>query len=145
MREVFHDGNLPAYELATAGTICTAEEGKTRQSEKDSADINLTIKKYNLQPLEFEIGWSGKVGAYADISGIGSYQELLGVVAKANEDFMRLPPEIRVKFMNDPAVMLDAWNEGKMADVFEEIGWLERKQEEKELVAGAGAPSNPAP
>lgn len=139
-RVVYHDGFLPP---PGAGTMCTAEEGKTRQSDRDASDINLTIKKYNLQPLEMVPGWSGKVGGYGDMTGIPSMAAMMERISVAREHFMQLPPEVRVLFKNDVALMLDAWDAGQMADVFKSIGWLVDKPVEPP--AGAGAPSGPAP
>lgn len=113
------------------GTRCTKEEDMTRQSERDSADINLTIKKYNLQPLELSIGWSGRIGQYADISAAPTFQEAWNRIRKGEEVFMELPPEIRAKFNNSHIEMLDAWDQGEKQEVFEEIGWLQRKPAER--------------
>lgn len=124
MRQVYHDGSLPP---ASPGTKCTAEEGKTRQSEAQQADINLTIKKYNLQPLDLEPGWSGRIGEFLDVSALPSYQEAMNQLVKAEEAFMELPPDVRAEFDNSYAKMLDAWQNGEQAEVFEQIGWLERK------------------
>lgn len=132
MAERILDGPLARTE---EGTMCTAEEGKTRQSEAQQADINWTIKKYNLQPDKMLdeyghplIGWSGlPVGVFADLSEVPSFMEAKNRLLVAEEGFMRLPPEVRLRFSNDPAVMLDAWAQGQMAETFEEIGWLERR------------------
>jgi len=123
MRRVYSDGDPPP---PNEGTCCTAEEGKTVQSDAPSADINLMVKKYNLQPLELQIGWSNKIGEYADVSSLPTYREALDVVRKAEEEFMKLPPDIRAKFDNSHVRMLDAFQAGEMAEVFEEIGFLEK-------------------
>lgn len=116
----------PVVYPPSVGTFCTAEEGKTRQSDAQSADINLTIKKFNLQPDALEIGWTGKLGAFVDLAALPTYQEALNQVRKAEELFMVLPPDVRDEFKNDAAVMLDAWNAGEKAEVFERIGFLEK-------------------
>lgn len=110
------------------GTFCTAEEGKTRQSDAQAADINLTIKKYNLQPLDLEIGWSGKLGEFMDVASLPTYQEALNQVRKADELFMLLPSDVRDEFQNNSAIMLDAWNAGEKAEVFTRIGFLEKRE-----------------
>lgn len=103
------------------------EENRTRQSDAQAADINLTIKKYNLQPLELEPGWSGRIGAFMDITEVPTYQEAWNQIVKAEEVFMELPPEVRERFNNSYVQMLDAWQQGQQAEVFEQIGWLQRK------------------
>lgn len=126
-RIVYSDGNPPP---ASKGTQCTEEEGMTRQSDKDAADINLVIKKYNLQPEAMVPGWSGR-GEYRDVSAFPSYVEALKMINSARETFMKLPPEVRAYWGNDPAVMLDRWQSGQDMDVFLEIGWLEQSPSEE--------------
>lgn len=119
-RVVYHDGFLPPV---TPGTMCTAEECKTRQSDAQSADINFIIKRYEstgVLPVE------QRQGVFMDISQMPSFAAALDQVNKATDYFMSLPPDVRAKFDNDPARLLDAWNQGQMADVFERIGLLER-------------------
>jgi len=124
------------------GTACTAAEGKTRESEKDAADINLTIKKYNLQPDQMQVGWSGR-GEYGDASGLPSYQQALNDVAAAREAFSHIPPDVRLFFGNDVAVMLDAWDNGLHADVFKRIGWLEDLPAQPAVVPPVVVPATP--
>lgn len=145
-RIVYSDGFLPEPGAGTTFDHYPEEEEKrTRQSDRDAADINLTIKKYNLQPLDMPVGWSGKVGEYADQTGYPSLQEALGVLAVAREHFDQVPPEIRAFFENDPAKMLDAWSNGENAEIFEKLGWLEKlPAESPPAVPAPGAVPTPS-
>lgn len=139
-RVVYSDGFLPP---PSPGTMCTAEEGKTRQSDKDAADINITIKKYNLQPLEMQPGWSGKMGEFVDFSSIPSYQEALNAVARGKEVYDQLAPEVRQEFQS-AAVFLDSWDlamagDAGLVDRFIELGLLERPAEPVAEVPGPTA------
>lgn len=120
-------GNLPP---PSPGTKCTAAEGKTVQSERDSSDINLTIKKYNLQPLQLQPGWSGRVGEFGDMTQIPTYTEALNALALGREAWSHVPPEVRVLFDNEMSKMLDAWDQGTHREIFEKIGWLEKPANE---------------
>lgn len=124
------------------GTICDVypeeEEQRTRQSESQSADINFIVKKYEVTgvlPVE------ERAGVFMDISDMPTFQAALDQVARANEYFMSLPPDVRAVFGNEPAEMLDAWKAGRHGDVFERIGLLERVPAE---APAAGAASPPA-
>lgn len=129
----------------SVGTTCDryspAEEQRTRQADKDGSDINLTLKKYNLQPSDFErlqVGWSGKqLGEFADVSEVPTYAEMLETVNRARDAFMEFPPEVRAFFGNNPAVMLDAWRNGLHAEVFEELGLLALAPDEAAAEAAA--------
>lgn len=136
MREVYSDGNPPP---PSEGTRCTLEERMTVDSDADSADINVIIRKYNMQPLHLQLGWSGKVGEYADVSALPTYREALDIVNRAEATFMELPPDIRAKFDNSHVRMLDAFQHGELADVFEEIGYLERKPKVDDAAVAAAA------
>lgn len=119
--------------VRSVGTVCDQhtpeEDARTRQSELDASNINLTIKRYNLQPEEFDRlqeGWSGKVvlGEFGDVSELPTFAEMLATVNRARDVFMMMPPEVRAFFENNPAVMLDAWERGEHREVFEGLGFL---------------------
>lgn len=123
---------MDPYELRpNRGTKCTKEEDRTRQSEALGADINLLIKKYEQTGMLPE----RREGQFLDISAMPTYQVALEQVARAREVFMKLPAEVRAVFENDPARLLDDWNAGENAELFERIGWLEKKPEPKGVVA----------
>lgn len=123
----------------SVGTVCDhhtpEEDARTRQSDMDASNINLTLKRYNLQPDEFERlqeGWSGRVlSEFGDVSEMPTFAEMLATVNRAREAFMLFPPEVRAFFGNDPAVMLDAWESGAHRDIFEEVGLLKRLPDAK--------------
>jgi len=126
-RVVYSDGKLPP---PSPGTICTAEEGKTVQSDRDASDINLVIKKYNLQPLGLAPGWSGRIGEYGDFSEVPTFQEAMNKVVAARELFEQLDPILRQE-LGGPAGMLDKFDAAMAGDEreverFIELGLLER-------------------
>lgn len=120
--------------MVNEGTKCdmhsVVEDNRTVQSDRDASDVNLTIKKYNLQPDDFsrlQEGWSGRIlRPFGDMTQIPTFGEMHEVLERARESFMQFPAEVRAYFGNDPARMLDAWNQGHDADVFEELGLLVR-------------------
>lgn len=120
----YWDGALPPG----SPTMCTAEEGKTRQSEAQAADINLTIKKYHLQDVDVMALPPGTFRGmeYGNLIGWPTMQEALNARVNAQGFFDSLPPEMRLKFGNDPGGMLDAWDAGELREVFEELGLIEK-------------------
>lgn len=116
------------------GTVCdhhsVEEDVRTRQSDRDASNINLTIKKYNLQPEDFQklqVGWSGRqLGEFADVTVVPTYAEILATVNRARDAFLEFPPEVRAFYDNDPAKMLDAWQAGRDREIFEDLGLLVR-------------------
>lgn len=120
-RVVYSDGDV----LSPVGTESDPKdpnENKTRQQDAQSADINVIVKRWEKTG---ELPVARRVGVFMDVSAMPSFQEALNTVNRANEMFMSLRADIRAKFENEPARMLDAWNNKEMREVFEEIGWLE--------------------
>ena len=76
----------------------------TEQSGKDQCDINLIIAKYPQRIIASKLAKDEAV--FADVSGI-HYQTSLNLVKETEANFMKLPPEVRSKFGNDPSKYLD--------------------------------------
>lgn len=122
-------------------TMCTKEEGKTRQSEREMADINLTIKKYHLQdiePLSLPVG-SFRNLPFGNLVGYPTLQEALDSRESTRQFFQSLAPEVRAYFGNDPAKFLDAWDSGEQRELFEELKLLEPLPPEVDQAAVAAA------
>lgn len=118
-RVVLSEGTAVPY---GPGTLCTAEEGKTRQSEAQGADINWIVRKYEETGV---LPVNQREGYFADMSAFPTFQEALAHVEAARSYFMSLPPVVRAKFDNSAVRFLDAWNAGEMSEVFQEIGLLD--------------------
>lgn len=77
----------------------------TKASEAEACDINNIMKRYEATgylPQE-----DGRQPIYGDFSTMETYHEAMGIVANANQLFYALPAEIRARFQNDPAKLLD--------------------------------------
>lgn len=79
-------------------------KSRTKQSFKDEVNVNNVIKKYRITgQMPMTMGEP----MYGDFSDVKSYQESINIVMKADEQFKRLPSDIRKKFENDPAKFLE--------------------------------------
>lgn len=121
------------------GTCCTAEEGKTRQSEAALCDINLIVARLS----RGEVATFREDGVYADVSDIGDFRESLEKVRRANEAFAALSPRIRNAFENDPGKFVDAFQSPDGTAKLRELGVIpeleETVAERKEAAAEARA------
>lgn len=76
----------------------------TDQSQAKQADINEIVRQFGVtgvlpnQPLPEHFG---------DFTGVGDYRSSLEAVRRAAEEFMELPAELRSRFDNDPAKLID--------------------------------------
>lgn len=110
-----------AYRKPPKVTFGNFEPTKTRQSEKDSADINVIVKRFAAQGV---ISLNSKPGLFLDVSEMGDYREAVEQVRQADEFFMQLSSAVRKRFDNDPAVFLDFVSNPENRDEMAKLGLL---------------------
>lgn len=95
----------------------------TKQSFKDETDINVIVsralKNGFLPPLP-----SNPV--FADVSREFDYRDSLDRIASIQDAFDTLPAEVRARFSNDPANLLDALVDESRVDELVDLGILNR-------------------
>lgn len=107
------------------GTFCTAEEGKTRQEEKDQADINKILKR--LDQRELEIGRQD--GVFADVSSIGDFREAMEKVDRGKAAFAALPATVRNAFNGSPVEFVEAFGSPEGIAKLRELGVVPEAEE----------------
>lgn len=118
------------------GTVCTAEEGKTRQSEADQADVNQILERAMrglLPDARFE------EGVFSDVSGITDFHDAMLKVKRAETAFMSLDARVRGEFDNDPGKFLDAFHSDEGVKKLQELGVLRLVDEVAERDAAEAA------
>jgi len=82
-----------------------SEPSKTQQQFAAASDINNIMAKYKKTG---EINFPRQnQGSYADLTQMKNYQQSLDTVIKAQEAFDTLPSDVRKKFQNNPAELLE--------------------------------------
>jgi len=117
-----YDGDLVSRET---GLACD-DESLTIQSAADDADINTIVRRFGLTgelPSDIKMPQSG------DFAGVGDFQSAMNVVRAAQEEFMRVPAEIRARFMHDPQVFSDFFNDPANSDEAIRMGLATRRPE----------------
>jgi hypothetical protein len=133
MRVVYDDATV----LPSRGTKCTLAEGKTRQEDAKSADVNEILARVLRgavplpQPLEDLV--------YADVSGIVDFRDAMEKVTRANSAFMQLDAKVRSAYDNDPALFLDAFQSEDGVRKLEELGVVKVRRPEAERDAAEAA------
>lgn len=90
------------------------EPTRTQQSAKDDCDINVIIERAKRGA---DIPTNGREPVYGDFTQIPTdLRECLVQVNKANLAFMSLDAQVRKRFENDPAQLLDFMNDPKNRD-----------------------------
>ena len=93
-----------------------------QQQFKDETDINNILRQFNITGLLPEAPLSPR---YGDFTGIGDYHSALNAVIAAEDQFMALPANIRARFENDPAQLIDFLSDENNRSEAEQLGLLE--------------------
>lgn len=91
----------------------------TQQHFKDECDINNILRQFNITGLLPEAPLSPR---YGDFTGIGDYHSALNQVIAAENEFMALPAQIRSRFDNDPAKLIDFLEKSENKDEAIKLG-----------------------
>lgn len=95
------------YDLDAASSesaLHCLEPTLAQQNTKDECDINEIVRRFGITgtlPDNFN------PPQYGDFTGINTYQDALLAVRDAGESFMEMPAELRARFNNDPAQLID--------------------------------------
>ena len=104
-----------------SGLACE-EPSLTQQHFKDETDINNILRQFNVTGLLPEAPLSPH---YGDFTGIVDYHSALNAVIAAEDDFMALPAQLRARFENDPAQLIDFLDDENNRSEAEQLGLLE--------------------
>jgi len=121
----------------------------TRQSEAESADINVIVKRFGLTG---HLPEGVRVPSYGDFDGVSDFHQAMELVVKAEEAFMQMPAEVRARFHNEPGEFVDFVSDDKNREEAVKLGivappapLVEVKPQPVVVVNGAGLPVGVAP
>jgi len=100
----------------------TPGEDMTKQSFKDECDINVIMKRYAATGILEHVREAAP--RYLDATTY-DYQAAMNLVAEANSLFAGMPSELRERFGNDPAKLLDFVHDPKNAQESVSLGFLD--------------------
>lgn len=92
---------------------------RTQQHYKDVCDVNKIMARFKKTVgVDYLSKFSGYCqGTFGDFSNVSDYRSALDQVMQVEDVFMDLPPEVRKKFSNDPALFLDAFNRKDISSI----------------------------
>jgi phage internal scaffolding protein len=85
------------------GLVCP-EPTLAQQNFKDECDINYIVRQFGLTG---ELPGKPLSPQYGDFTGVLDYHSAVNAVLAAQDDFMDLPAQLRSRFNNDPAELID--------------------------------------
>lgn len=95
-----------------------------QQHFRDQCNINKIMERYERTGVMAGPQGRGGRPMFGDVSMIGDYQNALQTVSDANEAFESLPAEIRKRFDNNPAALVDFVKNPQNRDEAIELGML---------------------
>jgi len=96
--------------------------GKTRQENAKETDINVIMKRYNATGQLPAL--SPVAPVFADVSAIGDYADVLRKVSAADDAFAALPADMRGRFANKPALLVEFLQDSANYDEGVKLGLL---------------------
>lgn len=85
------------------GIAIDPEESVVQQQFADECDINTIVKRFGLTG-ELPNGIAMPVSG--DFTGVTDFQSAMNLIRKSQEAFFELPAEVRERFSNDPARLM---------------------------------------
>lgn len=122
--------------------IRTMNEEPTRTQQQFQADVNVNniMKRYKKTGQISHL--SGRQGQYMDLTSAPDYFEAMQKIATANTAFLNLPAEVRRRFGNDPALLLEFIHNPDNYDEGVKLGLFQPKNRIKETPAPNSQPIN---
>jgi len=109
------------------------EPSMTQQQFEKECDINNIIARYQKTGELTHLNQNR--GAFADLSEITTYQDMVNQVMKADETFAALPAQIRKRFENNPQKLIDFLNDEKSYDEALALGLVNPRESKPETLA----------
>ena len=109
---------------------------RTKSEFAKECDINVIVRK-SLKTGTLPSG--SRQPMYGDFSNSYSFQKQQTAIAQANSEFMELPSEIRAKFGNDVANLLDYLQDPENNEEAIELGLLPKPEPEQPIVSESPA------
>ncbi len=121
-------------------------EGRTHQSFKDAADINLTMKRWANSGQLGEV--NERVPQYGDFSNVPDYLTAFNAIKQAEEDFLELPAAVRKACQNNAGIFIDMVFDPERRAELEQLGLIKTRAPAQAPPAAVAKPEpilDPAP
>lgn len=112
--------------------ITFPKEGRTKQSEAASCDINRLVKQYETTGQMNHV--NSLPPKFGDFSEVGTFHEGMLLMKEAERAFMGQPAELRKRFHNDPGELIDFLGDEENLEEARDLGLVEPEPAEAEPV-----------
>ena len=94
-----------------------------QQNFKDESDINFIVRQFGLTG---ELPRQTISPQYGDFTGVLDYHSAVNAVLAAQDEFMDLPAQMRARFDNDPAKLIDFLGNEENRDEAIKLGLIDK-------------------
>lgn len=113
-------------------------ESKTEQAHQQKQNINTIMRKYQKTGM---LPSCVHPGQYGDFTSVGEYHECSQRVLDAQEEFNSLPANVRKRFANSPAKLLEFLANSENLDEAIELGIIPKPEVEPPVEPPAEPPA----
>ena len=110
------------YDLDLASdqaVVHNTEPSLTIQSHTEDADINVLMRRFGVTG---QLPQGVRVPQFGDFTEITDYRTALHQIREAEDNFLKLPPDLRAKYSNDPQLFLEAVASGEALPALKALG-----------------------
>jgi len=116
--------NYDADKVSDETGLSCPEPTLAQQNFKDETDINYIVRQFGLTG---ELPGKPLSPQYGDFTGVLDYHSAVNAVLAAQDDFMELPAQMRSRFNNDPAQLIDFLSKDENRDEAIKLGLVAQK------------------
>ncbi|WNK14527.1 MAG: internal scaffolding protein [Microvirus sp.] len=108
------------------GLDCPEDEGRTQQQFAEETDINTIVRRFGLTgqlPENVNMPSSG------DFTTVHDFQSAMNLIRQSEQEFMKLPAEMRKRFEHDPQQLINFLEDGNNRPEAEKLGLINKPPE----------------
>lgn len=131
--------------VSLASGLCCEDESLAVQSAEEESNINTIVKRFGISgelPSDVRMPRSG------DFTNMPDFHSAMNTVRQAQEEFMRIPADLRARFSNDPGKFMVFLDDESNRDEANKLGLLKMVIPSEPLavkvVPDAGTPASGA-
>lgn len=121
---------------AQAVLKCDPDEDMTQQQFKEETDINVILKRFGMTG---QLPQGLAMPMVGDFTNVSDFHTAMNLVRQADEEFMKLPAEVRKRFNNDPGAVIAFLNDPANRDEAVKLGIVAPPPEQIDVKSGDAA------
>lgn len=122
-REIFvrSSFNYDMDEASNESALACNDESLAIQSAEEESNINTIVRRFGLTG---ELPNDVKVPQSGDFTNLPDFHTAMNLVRKTQEEFLRIPAELRARFNNDPQSFISFIEDESNRDEARRLGFL---------------------